>query len=135
MMLSIRKISWSSNVFGHAFCGQNRKSSICSWCCKTIFGGNLDFLKIKKLKNVCLDVWTCTKMWKICYLRQNYALKLFFAFKMAYYCCFSLRRKSTFPPKKSFITSTTGNLVYLCLHWTIFSWMVDTEMHASQVLT
>ena len=27
-----------------------------SWCYKTFFGGNLDFPKIKELKNVCSDV-------------------------------------------------------------------------------
>ena len=31
---------------------------------KNFFGGNLDFPKIKKLKNICFDVRTCTKMWK-----------------------------------------------------------------------
>ena len=35
-----------------------------SWCYKTYFGGNLDFSKVKKLKKVCSDVWTCIKRWK-----------------------------------------------------------------------
>ena len=34
---------------------------------ENIFGENLDFLKIKQMKNVCYDAWTCTKMWKQCY--------------------------------------------------------------------
>ena len=39
---------------------------------------------------------------------QKYTLELFIALKMAYYCCFGLK-ESRFPPKKSFITSTTEN--------------------------
>ena len=30
-----------------------------------VSGGNLDFHKIKKLKQVCSDTWTCTKMQRI----------------------------------------------------------------------
>ena len=62
----------------------------CSCCYKAFLGGNLDFTKIKKMKKVCSDVWTCTKMLKECYFKQNYTPKLFIAFKMAYYCHFSL---------------------------------------------
>ena len=45
--------------------------------------------------------------------KQNYTLKLFVAFKMAYSCCFSLEGNLDFPEflQKSFITSTTvGNM-------------------------
>ena len=82
-----------------------------SWCYKTFFWGNVDFPKIKKLKKVCWDVWTCTKMWKHCAIfNQIYTLKLYIAFKMAYSCCFSLGGNIDFPEflQKSFITSTTG---------------------------
>ena len=42
--------------------------------------------------------------------KQNYTLKLFVAFKMAYSCCFGLWGNLDFPDflQKSFITSTTG---------------------------
>ena len=42
--------------------------------------------------------------------KQNYTLKLFVAFKMAYSCCFSLGGNLDFLDflQKSFITSTTG---------------------------
>ena len=46
-----------------------------------------------------------------CYFKQNNAQKVFIAFKISYSCCFGLRGKSRFsrfPPKKSFITSTTA---------------------------
>ena len=63
------------------------------------------------MKNICSDVWTCTKtkMLKQCYFKQIYTLKLFIAFKMAYSCCFSLVGNLAFPEllKKSFITSNT----------------------------
>ena len=62
----------------------------CSVCYKTFFRGSLDFRKIKKLKKVCTDVWTCTTMFKQCsYFKQNYTLKLLISFQMAYSCCFS----------------------------------------------
>ena len=48
-----------------------KKNSIRSWCYKTIFGGNLDFPKIKKLKNICFDVRICTIMWKQCYFQAK----------------------------------------------------------------
>ena len=40
---------------------------------------------------------------------QNYAQKLFIAFKMAYSCCFGLRGNLNFPDflQKTFIPSTT----------------------------
>ena len=41
-------------------CGSNDIPS-CSQSYKTSFVGNLDFPKIKKLKNVCSGVWACTK--------------------------------------------------------------------------
>ena len=44
-------------------------------------------------------------------LKQNYSLKLFIAFKMAYSCCFGLMVNLYFLdfPSKCFITSTTGH--------------------------
>ena len=51
-----------------------------------MFGGTLDFPKIKKLKKVCSDVLAGTKMWKNDIFKQNYTLKLFIAYKMAYSC-------------------------------------------------
>ena len=55
-----------------------------SWCYKTLFGRNLDFPKIKKLKKVCSDLGTSTKTWKECYFKQTYTLKLFIAFRIGY---------------------------------------------------
>ena len=49
--------------------------------------------------------------------KQNYALKLFITFKMAYYCCFSLGGNLDFPDflQKKFITLTTGKAtIALC---------------------
>ena len=42
-------------------------------------------------------------------LKQIYTLRLFIAFKMAYYCCFNLGGNLGFPEflQNSFITSTT----------------------------
>ena len=69
------KQSWLKSTYLKAFVALrlNRSTFWCrlahydsSWCYKTFFGGNLDFPKIKKLKKVCSDVWTCTKMWKQC---------------------------------------------------------------------
>ena len=48
---------------------------------KKVFGGNLDFPKIKILKKVCSDVFTCTKMWKQLNFKQNFTLILFIASK------------------------------------------------------
>ena len=44
---------------------------------------------------------------------QNYAQKLFIAFKMAYSCCFGLRGNINFPDflQNFFITSTTGTKI------------------------
>ena len=62
-----------------------------SWCYKTFFWGNLDFPKIKKLKEVCSEVWTCTKMLNQCAIfKQNNNPKLSIVFEMANYCRFSL---------------------------------------------
>ena len=36
-----------------------------------LFGGNLNFPKIKKMKNACYDVWTCTEMWKQCFFSSK----------------------------------------------------------------
>ena len=49
--------------------------------------------------------------------KQNYTLKLFVAFKMAYSCCFSLGGNLDFPDflQKKFITLTTGKAtIALC---------------------
>ena len=82
-----------------------------SWCYKTFFWGNLDFPKIKKLKKVCSDVWTCTKMWEQCYFQAKLYSKAVYCFEKGLFLQFWLKVKSRFsrfPPKKSFITSTTG---------------------------
>ena len=81
---------------------------------KNFFGGNLDFPKIKKLKNICFDVRTCTKMWKQCYFNQNYAQKLFIAFKMAYSCCCGLRGNLNFP---DFFQKKVYNIDYWYRFW------------------
>ena len=62
-----------------------------------IFWGNLDFPKIKTLNKIGSNVWTCTKMWKLCYFKQNFTLELFVAFKTANSCCFGLRGNLDFP--------------------------------------
>ena len=100
----------SGNVnSGEKFVTKVKIFSTSSLCYKTFFGGNLDFDKIKKLKKVCSDVWTCTKMLKHfwLFLAKN-TLKLFIAVKMAYSCSFSknIFTKYRFP-SKSFITFTT----------------------------
>ena len=53
-------------------------------------------------------------MWKQCYFKQIYILKLFIAFKMAYSYCFFSGGNLDFLEfhQKKFITSTTGP----CLH-------------------
>ena len=79
----------------------------CSRCYKTCW---LE-ISIKILNKVCCDVWTCTKMFiNSAIFNQKYSLKLFITFKMVYSCCFSLGEIwfSRFPPKESFLTSTTG---------------------------
>ena len=63
---------------------RERMSSDLFWCYKTLFGGNLENPKIKKLNKVCSDVWTCTKMGKLCFLKLNYTILYFFIS-----CCFS----------------------------------------------
>ena len=84
----------------------------CSWCYKTLFGGNLDFPKVKKLNKVCSNVWTCSKMWKQCYFKQNNALELFISLKMAISCCFGLRGSLDFP---DFLQIKFYNINYW--HW------------------
>ena len=70
----------------------------CSRCYKTFVEGNLDFPKIKKLKKICDNVWTCTKMWKQCTIcNQNYTIELFNFFKISYTCCFGFRWNLEFP--------------------------------------
>ena len=78
------------------------------------FGWNLNFPKIKKLNTVGSNVCTCTKMWKLCYFKQNYTLELFVAFKMAYSCCFGLRGNRDFPDflQKSFKHQLRNDLTY-----------------------
>ena len=85
-------------------CFLNFRSS--SWCYKTFFGRNLDFSKIKKLKKLCSECWTCTKMGKQYYYKVKLYSEIVFCFKMAYSCCFSWRGNLD-SSKKSFITSTT----------------------------
>ena len=55
-------VNTSSNGAVILFKGLAPEHERWSRCCKTLFGGNLDFPKIKKLKKVCSDDWTCTKM-------------------------------------------------------------------------
>ena len=52
----------------------------CSRCYKNSFGGNLDFPKIKKLKKVCSNFWTCTKMWKLCYYKAKLCSNIVYFF-------------------------------------------------------
>ena len=49
--------------------------------------------------------------------KQNFTIKVFIAFKMAYKCCFRLGENLDFPDflQKSFITSTTGLYVQIRL--------------------
>ena len=82
-------------------------------CYKTVFGGNLDFPKIKKWKKGCSDVWTFSKMlkqWILFYKNYRVYLKLFIAFKMASSCRFSQGGNLDFRDflQKSFLTSSTG---------------------------
>ena len=79
----------------------------CSWCYKTIFGGNLDFPKIKKLKNICFDVRTCTKMWKQCYFQAKLMLKNCLLL-LKWPILFVLASIFQISSKNSFLTSTTG---------------------------
>jgi len=87
-----------------SICKKCIDTTSCSWCCKTFYGGNVDFPKIKKLNSVCSDDWTCTKMLRQCYFQLNYTQTLFIGSKMAYSCCFSLGGKLDFldSSKKSF---------------------------------
>ena len=55
-----------------------------------LFGGNLDFPKVKKLNKVCCDDWTCTKILTQCYIKLNYIRTLLICSKMGCSCCFSL---------------------------------------------
>ena len=117
------------------------KTSPCSWCLN-FYGGNLDFPKIKKFKKVWSGVWTCTKMLKQWYFKQNYTLKLFFAFKMAYFCWFSLWGKSIFsrfPPKKVLKIIFWPNVVK-SIHWESHSlvpkergYRPDLLLHCDQI--
>ena len=52
---------------------------------KSIFGRNLDSQEIKK---ACFDAWAFPKLQSSAIFKQKYTAKLFFTFKMAYYCCF-----------------------------------------------
>ena len=71
------------------------------------FGGNLDFHKVNHLRNslfYCMYLKKCENNATI--FKQNYTLKLFIAFKMAFTCYFSWNRVkarfSRFPPKMFF---------------------------------
>ena len=103
----------------------NRQSSWYDWlqfntscqCFKSFFGGNLDFPIIKKVKKVSSDVWTRIKCENNAVLNQNYALKLFTTFKMAYSCCFNLGWNLDIPesPPKKFY-----NIDYSCQRYGTF---------------
>ena len=49
-----------------------------------LFGGNLDFPKIKKLKNVWSESETAQKCENNAIFKQIYTIKLFIAFKIVY---------------------------------------------------
>ena len=82
-----------------------------SRCYKT-FCRKSRFTKINEIekKFVLMSEPAFYLMWKQCYFRQNYTLKLCIAFKMAYSCCFSLGENPDNVDflQKSFITLTSG---------------------------
>ena len=54
---------WGSKIsFQLQICTCIKMKRSCSRCFKTFFGGSPDFPKIKKLNEVCSNVWTCIKM-------------------------------------------------------------------------
>ena len=79
------------------------KCSICSWCYKTFFEWNLDFIKIKKFNKVCSNVWTITKMLKQCYFQTKLYSRTVYCFENGLFLLFQLWGKSRFsryPAKK-----------------------------------
>ena len=73
-------------------------------------GGNVEYPKIKKLKKFVLISEPAQKCDNNVIFTQNLAINLLIAFKMTYSCCFSLggySKFSRFPPKNSFMASTT----------------------------
>ena len=83
-----------------------------------LFGGNLDFPKIKKLKKIVLMFEPALKCQDNAIFKQNYSLNFFITFKMAYSCCFSLVGNldfSWFPPKKFHNIDYSSNLNKSCL--------------------
>ena len=68
-----------------------------SWCYKTFYGGNLDFPKIKNWKKFLLMSEPEQKCENNASFEQINTLKLLFAFKMAYSCCFCFRGNLDFP--------------------------------------
>ena len=91
--------------------------SSCSWCYKTIFGGNLDFPKINQLKKNSSDESGWSKMPGRCHFMHNKATKLFIAFKMDYFCCFSSGGNQDFPDflQKKFY-KLNYSVTFACLH-------------------
>ena len=75
----------------------------CGRCCKTFFGGNLDFPKINKLKKVCSTITNLHKNVKtMLYLAKLY-FKTVYYFWNSIFLQIQLRGKSRFsrfPPKK-----------------------------------
>ena len=84
----ISKLSDFNFFYQRSFAIQIRPSVV---DVKNLFWRKSSFPKNLEIEKHLFDVRTCTKMWKQCYFNQNYAQKLFIAFKMAYSCCFGLR--------------------------------------------
>ena len=78
----------------------------CSRCYKNFFGGNLDFPKIKILNKVCSNVWTCTKMWKLCNVYAKQYSKTVHLFLL--FWPHGKSRDSRFPPKKVLLHQPQG---------------------------
>ena len=100
-----------------------------SWCYKTFFWGNLDFPKIKKLKKVCSDVWTCTKMWEQCYFQAKLYSKAVYCFEKGLFMQFWLKVKSRFsrfPPKRFYNINNRMKMVS-CPFWFSFTVAAGSE--------
>ena len=108
------KSSWTLVSYLNLWTRALQDSPPNSWCYKTLFGANLDFPKIKKLNKGCSNVWTCSKMSKQCYFKQNNALELFISLKMAISCCFGLRGNLDFP---DFLQIKFYNINYRSNFW------------------
>ena len=64
------------------------------------------------------------KMWKQCFLKQNYAQKLFIAFKMTISCCFCLRGNLYFP---DFLQNKFYNINYRYPLQALTTWTVNAR--------